>query len=131
DDQQDPVADAARAILDGHIVLSRDLADAGHYPAIDIEASISRAMNDITDDRQQALVRRFKALYSTYQASRDLITVGAYRRGSDAQLDEAVDVHPRLVEFLQQGMNEKVPLEQSLQALNALFDNPPALVEPS
>jgi len=131
DDQQDPVADAARAILDGHIVLSRDLADAGHYPAIDIEASISRAMNDITDDRQQTLVRRFKALYSTYQASRDLITVGAYRPGNDAQLDEAVDVHPRLVEFLQQGMNEKVPLAQSLQALDALFDNPPAVAQAS
>jgi len=131
DDQQDPVADAARAILDGHIVLSRSLADAGHYPAIDIEASISRAMTDITDASQQALVRRFKQLYSTYQANRDLISVGAYRQGNDAILDEAVRYFPKLQTFLQQDIREKEVLTASLSKLAALFQedqNPPQQV---
>ncbi len=123
DDPQDPVADAARAILDGHIVLSRELADAGHYPAIDIESSVSRVMNDVTGDDQQALARRFKALYATYRANRDLFSVGAYRRGGDPVLDEAVDYHPRLTAFLQQGIQEKVTLAQSRQALGALFED--------
>jgi flagellum-specific ATP synthase len=90
DDQQDPIADSARAILDGHIVLSRSLADQGHYPAIDIEASISRAMNELVSVEEFALVRRFKYYYSRYQRSRDLISVGAYVRGGDRELDEAV-----------------------------------------
>jgi len=121
DDQQDPVADAARAILDGHIVLSRALADAGHYPAIDIEASISRAMNDITELSQQALVKRFKQLYSAYQANRDLISVGAYRPGNDAALDEAVKYFPRLQAFLQQSVYEKETLTESLNKLATLL----------
>ena len=127
DDQQDPVADAARAILDGHIVLSRSLAEAGHYPAIDIEASISRVMNEITDDGEQARARRFRKLYSTYQANRDLISVGAYRPGNNPELDEAVDYYPRLVEFLQQGVNEKRTLNESRQALEALIGQGQAL----
>jgi len=129
DDQQDPVADAARAILDGHIVLSRSLADAGHYPAIDVEASISRAMNDITDVSQQTLVKRFKQLYSAYQANRDLISVGAYRPGNDAALDEAIKFFPRLQAFLQQSVHEKETLSVSLNKLAALLqaaqDTPP------
>ncbi len=127
DDQQDPVADAARAILDGHIVLSRTLAESGHYPAIDIEASISRVMNDISGAREQALARRFRKLYSTYQANRDLISVGAYRPGNNPELDEAVDFHPRLAEFLQQGVNEKRALAESRQALEALLGQDQAL----
>jgi len=78
DDQQDPIADAARAILDGHVVLSRDLAERGHYPAIDIEASISRVMTEISDESHLELARRFKQIYSTYQQNRDLINVGAF-----------------------------------------------------
>ncbi len=129
DDLHDPVADAARAILDGHIVLSRDLADAGHYPAIDIEASISRVMNDITAAAHQAQVRRFRSLYAAYRANRDLIAVGAYRRGGDPRLDEAVDYQPRLADFLQQGVEEKVTLAQSLAQLTTLFESsPPAQV---
>ncbi|NOY66544.1 MAG: flagellar protein export ATPase FliI, partial [Gammaproteobacteria bacterium] len=81
DDHNDPIADAARAILDGHIVLSRDLADAGHYPAINIEASISRAMPDITDPDHQLVARKFKKIYSVYQQNMDLINVGAYQQG--------------------------------------------------
>ena len=117
DDHNDPIADAARAILDGHIVLSRRLAEAGHYPAIDIEASISRAMTEISDKPQQQAVRRFRQLYSAYEANRDLINVGAYTKGSDAQIDEAIVIHPRLQQFLRQGMDEPVLLAESLGAL--------------
>jgi flagellum-specific ATP synthase len=118
DDHNDPIADAARAILDGHIVLSRRLAEAGHYPAIDIEASISRAMTEVTDKPQQQAVRRFRQLYSAYEANRDLINVGAYTKGSDAQIDEAIAIHPQLLQFLRQGMDEPVVLAESLRAMN-------------
>ena len=121
DDQQDPIADAARAILDGHIVLSRQLAESGHFPAIDIEASISRVMNEITDAPQLQAARRFKQLYSTYQHSRDLISVGAYHKGSDARIDEAIAYQPRLMEFLQQDMREAVPLGRSVDELLGLM----------
>lgn len=106
DDQQDPIADSARAILDGHIVLSRSLSDQGHYPAIDIEASISRAMTSLIPSQQFELVRRFKSLYARYNRSRDLINVGAYVSGSDPELDRAIAIFPRLEEFLRQDMGE-------------------------
>jgi len=122
DDQQDPIADSARAILDGHVVLARRLAESGHYPAIDIEASISRAMTEITDDEHQERARRFKGLYSTYEQNRDLISVGAYSRGSDPRIDEAIDMQPRLMEFLRQGMDQPVDLESSLHDLQALLE---------
>ncbi|MDJ0806214.1 MAG: flagellar protein export ATPase FliI [Gammaproteobacteria bacterium] len=121
DDQNDPIADAARAILDGHIVLSRRLADAGHYPAIDIETSISRAMNDITTTGHQDAARSFKHIYSLYQQNRDLISVGAYERGSDEQIDIAIAAMPALTEFLRQDMRTPVNLEQSLEELEQLF----------
>lgn len=121
DDQQDPIADAARAILDGHIVLSRDLAEAGHYPAIDVEASISRAMTEITDAGHLNSARRFKQLYSTYRQHRDLISVGAYQKGADPRVDEAVAYQPRIMEFLQQNMREPVPLVESLDDLDKLI----------
>ena len=121
DDQQDPIADAARAILDGHIVLTRHLAEAGHYPAIDIEASISRVMTAITDSAQQTAARRFKQLFSRYQRSRDLIAVGAYVAGNDAQLDEAVAQQPQLESYLQQVLNESVSYEEANASLQSLF----------
>jgi flagellum-specific ATP synthase len=121
DDQQDPIADAARAILDGHVVLSRRLAEAGHYPAIDIEASISRVMPQISGPRHQQLARRFKHVYSTYEQHRDLINVGAYVAGSDPAVDEAREYHPRLRQFLMQGIDEQVTLADSLQALEAVL----------
>lgn len=117
DDQQDPIADSARAILDGHIVLSRTLAEAGHYPAIDIEASISRVMTHIIDDQQLAMTQAFKRLFSRYQRNRDLISVGAYSPGHDPQLDEAVQRYPQLEHFLQQGMQENASIEASRQVL--------------
>lgn len=121
DDQNDPIADAARAILDGHIVLSRQLADAGHYPAIDIEASISRAMNDIIQEGHREAARSFKYLYSLYMQNRDLINVGAYEKGSDPQIDVAIAAMPALNQFLRQSMNTPVDIGQSLGALDALF----------
>jgi len=121
DDQNDPIADAARAILDGHIVLSRRIAETGQYPAIDIEASVSRSMNDITDPDHQSAARQFKQYYSLYQRNRDLISVGAYQPGADEQLDQAIRMMPGLQEFLRQGRESCVDLEQSLAHLQALF----------
>ena len=122
DDQQDPIADSARAILDGHIVLNRTLAESGHYPAIDIEQSISRAMHSITSPEHQALSRRLKQLYSRYERSRDLISVGAYAPGSDPLLDEAIRLHGRIVSFLQQDIGQKCSIPESLAELQALFN---------
>src|SRR5450830_1685005 len=119
DDQQDPIADAARAILDGHIVLNRTLAEAGHYPAIDIEQSISRAMHSITSPIHIEVARRFKAMYSRYQKSRDLIQVGAYVQGSDPDLDEAIQLQRGMAGFLQQDMHEAVNLQQALDQMAA------------
>ncbi len=121
DDQLDPVADATRAILDGHIVLSRSLADAGHYPAIDIEGSISRVMPNILTEYELELVRRFRQRYSRFQRSRDLISVGAYVRGSDPELDEAVIMYPKLEIFLRQAIAERVDVKDSRDQLNDLF----------
>ncbi|MCO5097987.1 MAG: flagellar protein export ATPase FliI [Rhodocyclaceae bacterium] len=121
DDQQDPIADAARAILDGHIVLSRHLAEQGHYPAIDIEASISRAMTSLIKPQHLDMVRRFKHLYSRYQRSRDLISVGAYAAGSDPVLDQAIAMQPGFEAFLQQGMNERENYQDAVLKLHRLF----------
>ena len=121
DDQQDPIADSARAILDGHIVLTRDLADQGHYPAIDIEASISRAMNELVSKDEIAKVQRFKYLYSRYRRSRDLISVGAYSRGNDSILDQAVDLHPAMEAFLKQDWFAPAHYADSRAALDALL----------
>ena len=121
DDPQDPIADAARAILDGHIVLSRQLADAGHYPAIDIEQSISRAMTNLIAADHLEKVRQFKQIYSRFQRARDLIAVGAYAAGSDPLLDRAIMMNPKLEEFLQQRISERADSTSSLQRLSTLF----------
>jgi len=121
DDQQDPIADAARAILDGHIVLDRSLAESGHYPAINIEQSISRAMHSITTPEQQQLARRLKKLYSRYERSRDLINVGAYAAGTDPLLDEAIKLQEGIDAFLQQGIQERSGIQESLDELASLF----------
>ena len=122
DDQQDPIADSARAILDGHIVLSRSLSDQGHYPAIDMESSISRVMTSLIAPEHFDLVRRFKYLYARYQRNRDLISVGAYVAGSDPDLDQAIKMYPRLESFLRQDMLQRETHGDSLKKLAALFD---------
>ncbi len=121
DDQQDPIADSARAILDGHVVLSRSLAESGHYPAIDIEASISRAMTALVGPTQFEAVRSFKQNLSRYQRNRDLISVGAYSPGHDAQLDKAIALYPEIEAFLQQPMHERVDYEAATAQLRGLF----------
>jgi flagellum-specific ATP synthase len=121
DDNNDPVADAARAILDGHVVLSRRIAESGHYPAIDIEASVSRAMHEIASPGQIQSARLFRQTLATYQQSRDLIAVGAYQRGSDPRVDNAVTLWPKMQKFLQQDISERVDFAASLTALKALL----------
>jgi len=123
DDPADPIGDSARAILDGHIVLSRQLAESGHYPAIDVEASISRAMTSLVDEVQLENVRLMKSLYSRYQRSRDLINVGAYVAGSDPKLDQAIALMPRMEAFLRQDMRSREPLASAVAQLSGLFDN--------
>lgn len=121
DDPNDPIADNARAILDGHIVLSRKLADSGHYPAIDIESSISRVMPHLVSNEQLEWARRFKNLYARYHRSHDLISVGAYVAGSDPELDLAIKIYPALESFLQQGIFEQESFSESLQKLSRLL----------
>ncbi|WP_448249286.1 flagellar protein export ATPase FliI [Thalassotalea agariperforans] len=120
DDLQDPIADASRAILDGHIVLSRELADSGHYPAVDIEASISRVMPMVTSPEHQDLARQLKQSYSTYQQNKDLISIGAYSQGSDPRIDHAIRLLPVINFFLQQKMKEVIPYQQSLEQLQEI-----------
>lgn len=120
DDPQDPIADAARGILDGHVVLSRKLGDMGHFPAIDVEASISRAMNQITTSEHQQAARWVKRVYSTYESNRDLISVGAYTRGSDSRIDESINLNPPILEFMQQDMNTPFNFDNSLHDLLSL-----------
>ena len=121
DDQQDPIADSARAILDGHFVLSRSLADQGHYPALDIEQSISRAMHNLVKAQHFDVVRQFKQFFSRYQRSRDLIAVGAYQSGADPVLDTAVALYPKIEAFLQQRIDEREGYDDSVLKLDALF----------
>lgn len=117
DNQDDPVVDTARSILDGHIVLSRELAQRGQYPAIDIAASLSRVMTDITDGDHQDMARTFRALSATYEANRDLVLMGAYRPGADPLLDRAIAMHDTLTAFLGQRAGEIVPIDESVAQL--------------
>ncbi len=120
DDQQDPIADASRAILDGHIVLSRRLAEAGHYPAIDIEASISRVMPQVTSLEHQQQANSFRRQYSLYRQNSDLLTLGAYKKGSNPALDEAIRNQPAMTALLQQGMREQAGWDSSIQQLQTI-----------
>lgn len=121
DDQQDPVADNARAILDGHIVLSRQLAESGHYPAIDIEASISRVMVNVVSQEQLQKAQQLKKLLSKYQRNVDMVMVGAYVPGRDLETDRAVNRYPVIERFLQQRINEKSDIADTLATLTAII----------
>ena len=122
DDPQEPIADAARAILDGHIVLTRRIADAGQYPAIDVEVSVSRVMQDITDAPWRERIRKLKRLMAAYNAQRDLIAIGAYQRGNDPTVDEAMARWPAILQFLGQDVSEAANVESSRTALARLLD---------
>ncbi|GHE37494.1 FliI/YscN family ATPase [Vulcaniibacterium thermophilum] len=124
DDQQEPIADAARAILDGHIVLSRAVAESGLYPAIDVEASVSRVVTEITDLPWRERIRKLKQLVSAYNSHRDLIAIGAYQRGSDARVDEALARWPAILQFLGQDVAEAADLASSRAALDAVLQTP-------
>jgi flagellum-specific ATP synthase len=122
DDLNDPIADAARGVLDGHVVLSRELAESDHYPAIEIDASISRVMADIVESEHLQMARELRRLYSVYQQNRDLISIGAYRPGSDSRIDKAIEKYPVIMEFLKQDLNESVDMSRSLSELTALIE---------
>ncbi|HEY1795497.1 MAG TPA: FliI/YscN family ATPase [Stellaceae bacterium] len=117
DDPNDPVGDSARSFLDGHLVLSRRLADRGHYPALDVAASISRVMPAVVPPEQLARAHRFKHLYNRLEESRDMITIGGYRRGNDAELDHAIDLQPKINAFLCQDMTNAVRFGESAATL--------------
>jgi len=117
DDTNDPVVDTARAILDGHILLSRDLAQRGHYPAIDVPASLSRVMDAVAAPEVVDAARRLRALIAAREDNRDLVMMGAYRAGSDPLLDQALAQSGPIDAFLTQGRSETVGLQQSLDEL--------------
>jgi flagellum-specific ATP synthase len=121
DDHNDPIADSARAILDGHIVLSRQLAESGQYPAIDVEASISRLAPHIVSPLHLKLMQEFKSTYSRYQQNRDLINVGAYQAGSDASIDYSIKMQPEFKAFLSQDMKQPVNFMNSYSQLEGVL----------
>jgi flagellum-specific ATP synthase len=122
DDPQDPIADAARGILDGHIVLSRELAEGGHYPAIDVERSVSRVMPAVVGPEHLLAARRMRQLLSKVNKARDLIQLGAYQSGHDAELDTAVRLQPRMNALLQQDMHERAELNAGRAQLCQLMN---------
>jgi len=117
DDLQDPIADASRAILDGHIVLSRELADSGHYPAIDVEKSVSRVMPQITTDEHVLMSKAVRQVLSVCRKNQDLVSIGAYKSGTDPAIDSAFTLKPRIDGFLQQGMKDSVSYEMCVGML--------------
>jgi len=121
DDMNEPIADAVRGILDGHIVLSRKLAAQNHFPAIDVLQSISRVMPHLTSTEHQKLVSKARNYLAMYEKNQDLINIGAYQRGQDAQLDRAIDLYPLLRDFLQQDMNEAVTFENTINQLKSIL----------
>jgi flagellum-specific ATP synthase len=121
DDLTDPVADAVMSILDGHIVLSRELAMENHYPAIDVMRSVSRVMPDVVDDRHMKLSGKFLAAMAVYKRFEDMINLGAYKQGSNPKVDYAISMVEKFDSFLKQGMNEKRDFEASLKGLSDLF----------
>lgn len=117
DDLQDPIADASRAILDGHIVLSREMADAGHYPAIDVEKSVSRVMPQITTEEHGLMSKAVRQVLSICRKNQDLVSIGAYKPGTDPAIDSAFTLKPKLDEYLQQRMKETVPYAMCVNML--------------
>ena len=117
DDLNDPIVDLARASLDGQVVLSRDLADAAHYPAIDLAGSISRLMPIIVENENLSLANRFRRLWTLYQQNQDLIQVGAYSAGTNPDIDRAIELRSLMEDFLRQSMDERASIEESFGGL--------------
>ncbi|AGI28925.1 flagellar protein export ATPase FliI [Bacillus subtilis] len=123
DDMNEPIADTVRGILDGHIVLDRALANKGQFPAVNVLKSISRVMSNISTKQHMDAANKFRELLSTYQNSEDLINIGAYKRGSSREIDEAIQFYPQLIQFLKQETDESALLEESIAALTSLTGN--------
>jgi len=123
DDLNDPVADGVRALLDGHIVLSRRLAELGHYPAVDILQSVSRLMNSVVDAEHRVAAQKFKAIYATYRGAEDLINIGALSPGSNRRIDKAVSLIDKVNEFLIQPMGQRSSFDQTLKRLREITDS--------
>ncbi|MGF1714627.1 flagellar protein export ATPase FliI [Photobacterium chitinilyticum] len=119
DDLQDPIADASRAILDGHIVLSREMADAGHYPAIDVERSVSRVMPAIVSEEHMLMSKAVRQILSICRKNQDLVSIGAYKPGTDQSIDQAFTFKPKLDAYLQQTMKESVPYDMCVNMLRS------------
>ncbi|WP_413110707.1 flagellar protein export ATPase FliI [Thaumasiovibrio sp. DFM-14] len=123
DDLQDPIADASRAILDGHIVLSREMADAGHYPAIDVERSVSRVMPAIVTDEHMLMAKASRQILSICRKNQDLVSIGAYKQGTDPAIDQAFSYKPRLDQYLQQGMKDVVNYDMCVNMLRSALQS--------
>jgi flagellum-specific ATP synthase len=121
DDLQDPIADASRAILDGHIVLSREMADAGHYPAIDVEKSVSRVMPQITSEQHVLMSKAVRQILSICRKNQDLVSIGAYKPGTDPAIDGAFALKPNIDQYLQQSMKESVPYDMCVNMLTSIL----------
>ena len=123
DDFNEPITDTARSILDGHIMLSRKLGHKNHYPAIDVLQSISRCMSQIVEKEHKKMAGKLKTVMATYNEAEDLINIGAYKRGSNASIDYAIEKIDAVNQFLCQDVYEKVAFEESVDRLKALFEN--------
>ena len=121
DDTNEPIADTVRGILDGHIVLSRKLANSGHFPAIDISASISRLMNEIVPEEHRKLAARVRDVMTVYEKNADLVSIGAYKQGTNQKLDYALSKMDGIDQFLTQGMTERFSYEEDMAAMEALL----------
>lgn len=122
DDMNEPIADTVRGILDGHIVLDRALANKGQFPAVNILKSISRVMSNIASHDHKEAANRFRQLLSTYQNAEDLINIGAYKKGSSKDIDDAMQAYPHLISFLKQDVEEAVSIEDSVNVLLGLMN---------
>lgn len=120
-DLDDPVVDSARSVLDGHITLTRELAERGHYPAIDIEKSISRIMNNVVSNEHLQFAHLFRSVYSKYQENKDVIQLGIYKKGSDEELDVAIMLYQKLTAFLTQDVDKRFTLSESVSDLKKIF----------
>jgi flagellum-specific ATP synthase len=117
DDYNEPISDAVRGIVDGHIVMDRSIADRGRYPAIDVLKSISRAMPKVLSDERNAIIKKAKQVVSSYEDMAELIRLGAYRKGSDPKVDEAIKLYPQIEDFLAQNKDDRTGIDESFKKL--------------
>lgn len=130
DDHNEPISDAVRGIVDGHIVMDRSIADRGRYPAIDVLKSVSRSLPRALNDEQNALLKRAKQIITTYEDMAELIRLGAYRKGSDAKVDEAIEIYPKIETFLAQLKEERTSIADGFALLTEIVNSAPAARAP-